>query len=92
MALALISKAFSKGGDKIDFVDNFQLMGLHFSASGFRRPVYELSAKLKCYALPITERRISIRTLVLGCSNACACQTEHLPRLSSFGQKMAEIG
>ena len=46
MALALISKAFSKGGDKIDFVDNFQLMGLlHFSASGFRRPVYELSAK-----------------------------------------------
>ena len=45
MALALISKAFSRGGDKIDFVDNFQLMGLHFSASGFRRPVYELLAK-----------------------------------------------
>ena len=28
--MALVSKAFSKGGDKIDFVDNFRLMGLQF--------------------------------------------------------------
>ena len=51
--MALVSKAFSKGGDKIDFVDNFPLMGLQFGASGFRHPIYKLSAEQKSFAFPI---------------------------------------